>query len=96
MHAKDLTCTADSTYMSSLIPPYCKHRIVVLYTFPVNWIDITINHSNTDIDSYIHVLNDNQVPITHRKLYRNCTVEMIIEPMKNPVNHKQQGMLGTV
>ena len=28
--------------------------------------------------------------------HRNCTVEMIIEPMKNPVNHKQQGMLGTV
>ena len=28
--------------------------------------------------------------------HRNCTVEMIIGPMKNPVNHKQQGMLGTV
>ena len=28
--------------------------------------------------------------------HRNCTVEMIIGPMKNPVNHKQQGMLGTL
>ena len=28
--------------------------------------------------------------------HRNCTVEMVIGPMKNPVNHKQQGMLGTV
>ena len=49
---------------------YCKHRIVALYTFPVKLKDIRINHSNTDIDSYIqHVLNDNHVPMRSQKLY---------------------------
>ena len=59
-------------HKSSLTPfnIQCKHRIVVLYTFPVKCIDITINHSNTDIDSYKrHVLNDHQVPMRSQKLY---------------------------